>query len=96
MKTLLVHGDGELLVATLGALFHVRSDMKAFRVQQLLLRRLTTSEETHQRLKWHQISSRLLQPFWPPGHNSGLMLMTPFCPPRDEQAGAAHLPPDGA
>lgn len=36
------------------------------------------------------------KPFCPLGHNSGLMLMTPFCPPRDEQTGAAHLPPDGA
>lgn len=41
----------------------------------------------------HLISAK---PSWPLGRSSGLMLMTSFCPPHDEQTGTAHLLPDGA
>lgn len=81
------------LLAALWAVSHVHSDMKMFRVQQLLLCRLMTLKETEVAPDQLTVAAK---PFWPLGHNSGLMLMTPFCPPHDEQTGAAHLPPDGA
>lgn len=81
---------------SLGAVLHVHWDVRMFRVQQLLLCRLMILKETqtNDRSGTNQLLISA-KPFWPLGHNSEVMLMTSFCPPRDGQAGAAHLPPDG-
>lgn len=64
-----------------------------FGVQQQLLCRLMTLTET-QTSDWRGTNQHLIspKPFRPLGRSSGLMLMTSFCPPHDEQTGPLISP----